>query len=61
MAQETEDLDIETVEISVALFMLVNAWHAEHEGEPLTLTAEQVCDLAGCALGHEYAGQGTGT
>jgi len=37
------------------LFTKINRWHGEHEGEPLTLTASEVCELAGCARGGEYA------
>jgi len=60
MSEDELPLDQETLIVSYALFMLICEHHAEHEGEPLVLTAEQVCDLAGCALGYEYAGQRPG-
>jgi hypothetical protein len=48
--QETEPDDEETqIEISWDLFQKISNYHAEHSGEPMTLTAAEVCDLAGCA------------
>lgn len=46
-------LDRETLVVSEALDAKINAWHGEHEGEPLTLTPAEVCELRGCALGGE--------
>ncbi len=39
---------MEPVEISVSLAMKINHWHAQHTGKPLTLSAAEVCELAGC-------------
>ncbi len=38
----------EEITVSYDLFIKVNNWHGEHPGEPLILTADEVCDLAGC-------------
>lgn len=31
------------------LFLKINNWHAEHPGEPLTLSGDEIGELAGCA------------
>jgi hypothetical protein len=38
--------------VSEATFLLINNHHAAHPGEPLTLTGEQVAELAGCGWDH---------
>jgi hypothetical protein len=36
-------------EVSEPLFLLINSWHAEHPGEPLSLSGANIAELAGCA------------
>jgi hypothetical protein len=43
------DGDETQIEISWGLFQKINNYHADHPGEPMMLTAAEVCDLAGCA------------
>lgn len=37
------------MEVAEPLYLKITNWHAEHRGEPLTLTASEVGELAGCA------------
>lgn len=36
-------------EVSEPLFLAINNWHAEHPGEPFTVSGAEVAELAGCA------------
>lgn len=39
-------------DVSEELFLKINNWHADHPGEPLTLSGTEIAELAGCAC-HE--------